>query len=149
NQILAAWLFRIEQYAPGLFSADATGSGQLAVLNQDNSVNDSAHPAKAGSTIQMFGTGQGFVSGGPPDGVPATEAIKTAVLPRVLINATEATVTYSGLAPGYVGVWQINAVVPTSVPPGVVSVVVTMNDVISTLDTNTGNRITTSIRVSQ
>ena len=150
RQILAAWLYRVESFSPGLFTVGSTGSGALSALNQDGTVNDAGHPAKAGSTISLFGTGQGVVPGGPPDGVPAPEALKTTLLPRVLINAvTEATVTYSGLAPSLVGVWQINAVIPSNVPPGPVSVVVLMNDLPSSVDPVTGRIIQTTIRVTQ
>src|SRR6202040_1099525 len=35
--------------APGLFTSDASGKGQVAAINQDNTVNGSANPAPAGS----------------------------------------------------------------------------------------------------
>lgn len=149
NQILAAWLYRIESYSPGLFTVDSTGSGALRAENQDNSINDATHPAKAGSTIQLFGTGQGAVTGGPPDGTLASGTPATLLTPRVLINGFDSPVSYSGLAPGLVGVWQINAVVPANVPPGKVSVVVLMNDVASNIDPLTGVRITQTIYTTQ
>jgi uncharacterized protein (TIGR03437 family) len=34
---------------PGLFTADGTGKGQGAILNQDYSVNSASKPAAAGS----------------------------------------------------------------------------------------------------
>lgn len=149
NQTLAAWLFRIEAYSPGLFTVDASGAGPLLALNQDNTINDNGHRAKAGTIIQLFGTGQGFIPGAPPDGTPASGQIMTPLMPRVLINAvSEATVTYSGLAPSLVGVWQINAVVPANVPPGAVTVVVLMNDIPSSVDPVTGKITQTMIFVT-
>jgi uncharacterized protein (TIGR03437 family) len=43
-------------------------------------------------------------------------------------------VLYSGLAPGLVGVWQINARVPKNAPPGNVPVVIVFKGVNSNLD---------------
>ena len=153
GQILASSLVTISAVAPGLFTADSTGSGQLAATNQDGSVNGGTHPAKAGSYITLYGTGVGVVPGGPPDGTPSTGIINTASAPAVFINASQlasSDVQYSGLAPNFVGVWQINAKVPTTVPPGDVSVVVVypgFNGVISNLD-QYGNRRTTTINVT-
>jgi adhesin/invasin len=36
-------------------------------------------------------------------------------------------VKYSGLAPGFIGLWQINVVIPSGIPPGAVSVRVVIN----------------------
>lgn len=144
RQVLASGFFRIDPFSPGLFTADSTGTGQVSALNQDNSVNSAAHPAKAGSVIQLFGTGYGAVPGAPPDGQPAQGLISTPTAPTVVINAGTVEVQFSGLAPGFVGLWQINAVVPKDAPPGQVPVVIVMNGVISSQDPF-GNRITTSI----
>ncbi len=45
----------------------------------------------------------------PPAPSPGAQ---TAVLPRVLIGTEEAAVEFSRLAPGYVGWWQVNALIP-------------------------------------
>jgi uncharacterized protein (TIGR03437 family) len=45
--------------APGLFSANSSGTGQGAILNQDGSANSASNPASAGSTVTLFGTGGG------------------------------------------------------------------------------------------
>jgi len=152
GQVLASWLFRIDSVSPGLFTTNATGAGQVFALNQDNSVNDSTHPAKAGTYISLFGTGYGVVDGMPPDGQPAplNMLITTPQLPDVFINATQvpsSDVQFSGLAPGFVGLWQINAKVPANVPPGDVSIFVQMNGINSILDPN-GIRRGTTIRVT-
>jgi uncharacterized protein (TIGR03437 family) len=122
----------------------------LAVINQDNSINDGTHPAKAGSIITLYGTGQGVVPNAPPDGTPATGQTPTLVNPRVFINTTEvtSTVSYSGLAPTLVGVWQINVQVPKDVPPGLVNVVVKIGDVSSITDPS-GRIFNGTIRVTQ
>jgi uncharacterized protein (TIGR03437 family) len=50
----------------------------------------------------------------------------------VTIGGQAAQVLFAGLAPGFVGLYQINAVVPAAVSPGgSVTVVVTINNVSS------------------
>ena len=104
--------------SPGFFTNNAKGSGQIAALNCnqspcDNTRNSLTSMALVDSTIQLFGTGQGVVPGAPPDGEPAKGAVSTQTTPTVYIGGPPAaTVTYSGLAPGLVGVWQINVKIP-------------------------------------
>ena len=152
NEVLASYLYRMDPYSPGLFTRDSTGTGQLAVVNQDFSINDGTHPAKAGSTISLYGTGQGVVPGAPPDStlVPSGVLFTTAIPPRVYINSKEvsSTVSFSGLAPGAIGEWQINVQVPLDVPPGPVNVVVQMADITSNHDLS-GQIFFTTIRVTQ
>ena len=52
--------------------------------------------------------------------------------PTVTIGGVQARVLFSGMAPGYVGLWQINAEVPSSVTPGpAVSLTITAGGVTS------------------
>jgi uncharacterized protein (TIGR03437 family) len=148
EQVLASWLFQIDAQSPGLFTVDGSGSGQLAVLNQDGTLNNGANPAKAGSVVTLYGTGQGGLSGTPADGQGAQGLVATAENPQVFINSgfVPATdVLWSGLAPGFAGLWQINVKVPADVPPGDVNVFVIYGGVNSILDPN-GIRRTTTIR---
>ena len=51
----------------------------------------------------------------------------TLTLPTVTIGGVSALVTYSGLAPNWAGLYQVNAQVPASVSPGsTVSVVLSI-----------------------
>ena len=47
---------------PGLFTTSSTGQGQIAALNQDLSLNSSTNPAARGTTIILYGTGEGKTS---------------------------------------------------------------------------------------
>jgi uncharacterized protein (TIGR03437 family) len=104
---------------PGIFTLVGTGSGTAAAINQDGTINGPTNPAIAGQTIQIFGTGQGFVSGAPPDGTAPTGALPSAQLPVVIIGPDILTLSsqilYSGLAPDEVGVWQVNIVIPKDI----------------------------------
>jgi uncharacterized protein (TIGR03437 family) len=119
--------------SPGLFTLNASGVGQLAALNQDNSVNGPGNPLTRGQVIQIFGTGQGAVSNAPPDGTLTTGLAPTLVTPQIQIGTVPVPATnllYSGLAPGLIGVWQIDILVPTTVTAGSsVPVLVTMSSV--------------------
>jgi len=105
---------------PGLFTAAVSGRAQGAVLNKDNTLNTPANPARLGEIIQIYATGQGEVSNAPVSGSPAPSSplATTPVNPVVLIGGRQADIAFSGLAPGFVGLWQINAVVPATIPVG-------------------------------
>ena len=45
--------------APGVFTADGSGRGQAAAVNQDGTRNGSAAPAAAGSVLSLYATGEG------------------------------------------------------------------------------------------
>jgi uncharacterized protein (TIGR03437 family) len=113
----------------GLSSADASGSGQGAILNQDGSYNSSNNPAARGSVVSFFGTGEGAINPFTQDG--ALVITQPFPLPAqtvtVSIGGQDATILYAGEAPFLpVGVLQINAQVPTDVVPGSVPVVVSI-----------------------
>jgi len=150
GQVRASWLFRIDAESPGLFTVDGSGSGQIAALNQDGSLNNGAHPAKAGSVMTLYGTGQGLTRGMPADGQAAQGLVDTSETPQVFINSgfvPPGDVAYSGLAPGFAGLWQINVKIPSDVPPGDVIVFVIYGGINSILDPN-GIRRTTTIRTT-
>lgn len=107
--------------SPGLFTLNGSGYGQLAALNDDNTVNGPGNPLTRGHYIQIYGTGQGAVTGGPPDGTLDTGLAPTAITPQIQISTIavpQANILYSGLAPGLIGVWQIDVLVPTTVTAG-------------------------------
>ncbi len=97
GQSSAASQAALVDFAPGVF---ANG-----VLNQDYSPNTATTPAKTGTVIQIFATG---VSG--PDTV-------TAKLGATQIDSLE----YVGIAPGLVGVQQVNMLIPAGSATGVVN----------------------------
>lgn len=128
---------RVDNTAPGIFTASATGAGQGAILNQDYSVNSSSAPAAKGSVVQIFATGGGVTSPGGTTGALAplnTLESLVATPVAVLIGGQQAQVMFAGSAPGLVeGVVQINAVVPSTVTSGnSVPVTVTIGSVTTT-----------------
>jgi uncharacterized protein (TIGR03437 family) len=112
----------VAQVAPSIFSADFTGSGQGAILNQDGvTINSSAKPAAKGSIVSIYATGEGQTTPNGLDGKFATAgnlpAPKGSV--TVLINGKPADVLYAGAAPNQVaGLFQVNVKIPADAPSG-------------------------------
>jgi trimeric autotransporter adhesin len=101
--------------SPGIFTL-AGGTGQAAALDQDGSLNSASNPAARGSVVTFFATGQGA-------GVSAVS---------LTIGDYPATLYYAGPAPGFVGLMQINAQVPSGfAPAGVLNVVMTVGSATS------------------
>jgi uncharacterized protein (TIGR03437 family) len=122
---------------PGLFTMSGTGIGAAAALNQDNTVNSQTNPAAQGSVITLFGTGQGFLTGAPTDGNVSNSQVQTPLPPIVIMGTGPVpaeNISYSGLSPALVGVWQINVKIPDTVittPTNPTQVVVIQNSVAS------------------
>ncbi len=104
----------------GLFSANANGLGQGAILNQDNSVNSTSNPAKRNSIVVLFGTGEGQTTPGGVDGQTAVSVYPKPNTPiTVKIGGIDGQVLYYGAAPTLVaGVIQINVTIPAGIPDG-------------------------------
>jgi uncharacterized protein (TIGR03437 family) len=93
--------------APGIF----------AVTDSDGTVNSPAHPAKAGDSITIYGTGGGVTN---PLGItgglwPLAASLPTLTAPvSVTIGGTKAVVLYAGSAPTLEsGYFQINLELPS------------------------------------
>ncbi|MDQ6666223.1 MAG: hypothetical protein M3Z23_17730 [Acidobacteriota bacterium] len=88
-----------------------------------------ANPARRGQTIILYANGLGPVSNQPATGDPASSSplSLTTSLPAVTIGGVSANVQFSGLAPNFSGLYQINVLVPANAPTGVQPIVVTMN----------------------
>lgn len=113
----AAQTVSIVPAAPGIFSMNSQGTGQGAILDTSYRLVDASNPAIAGSTvIQIFCTGLGAVSNPPPTGslTPASPLSQTIATPFVSIDGIQAQVLFSGLAPGAVGEYQVDALVPST-----------------------------------
>jgi uncharacterized protein (TIGR03437 family) len=119
---------------PAIFTANASGSGQGAILNHDYSLNGPSNPEARGQYVFIYGTGEGVTS---PPGVDGR--ISGTPLPSVSLNCSAtiggvtATLNYCGEAPGATaGLVQVNALIPQSVTPGAaVPVTITIGGVTS------------------
>jgi uncharacterized protein (TIGR03437 family) len=112
-------------FAPGIFTLNLQGSGQGAVLIAPTAVlagtqGSGSRPVLKGEYISIFCTGLGAVTNQPATGAAAksTPLSHTTATPTVTIGGVAATVTYSGLAPGFAGLYQVNAQVSAGAPEG-------------------------------
>jgi uncharacterized protein (TIGR03437 family) len=108
--VSAAAAVTINAVAPGIFTG---ADGQAAALNADGSANAADNPAAVGSIVSVFFTGTGVVNGLPADGVAAPLALAPVTSPvTATIGGMSAPIQYAGLAPGWVGLAQVNLQVP-------------------------------------
>ena len=79
-----------------------------------------SRPAKIGEFVSIYATGLGDVTNRPALGSasPGNPLARTLATPAVTIGGVPATVSFSGLAPGFVGLYQINAQVPAGILTG-------------------------------
>jgi uncharacterized protein (TIGR03437 family) len=108
-------------FAPGIFSTNAQGFGQGAILDPTYKLVDTSNPAAPGSTVVLiYCTGLGAVSNQPASGAPSPSnpPATTTTTPTVMIGGAPAQVSFSGLAPGFVGEYQVNALVPPNSAAG-------------------------------
>jgi minor extracellular serine protease Vpr len=97
---------------PGIFAYN--GDFAVAVNSTDGSLIGPDNPALPGDTLVLYTTGLGPVSIDVPDGFPAPgNPLAFTVDPlQVLVDNENAPVFFSGLAPGFVGLYQVNFRVP-------------------------------------
>ena len=128
---------------PGVFTVSQSGTGQGVVLDGLNNLVDSSHAVKAGEVVVIYATGLGatnppVATGQSAPAVPPLALVTTPV--KVTIGGVEAAVEFAGLAPGFVGLYQVNARVPAGVTAGnAVALVLTQNGVAS-------NTVTIAVR---
>ncbi len=110
----------IAAFAPGIFTMNGSGTGQGAILVAPTSqVAAPGTPVLRGGYVAIFCTGLGAVTNQPATGSPAPSSpLSFAGTPTVTIGGISAFVSYSGLAPTLVGLYQVNAQVPAGVVPG-------------------------------
>ena len=107
--------------APAILSVNQQGTGAGLVLHAaDSSLVTTSAPAKAGENLVIYCTGLGALQSTtlksgqlPPN--PPPDTVNT---PQVTIGGANATVTLSGAAVGYVGLYQVGVQVPASSQKG-------------------------------
>jgi uncharacterized protein (TIGR03437 family) len=126
--------------APGLFYDPASGAA-IVQNTPDYSLNTASNPAPAGSTIVAYLTGSGPVSPAVKDGTPTSSTTlswATSAYTAKIGSAT-ATVSFAGLTPGFIGLVQMNIVVPSTLASGVYPLSVT-------IDGQTSNAATIAVK---
>jgi uncharacterized protein (TIGR03437 family) len=112
--------------APGIFLANSSGQGEVLIANTASvpapvGTFPGSRPAQRGDYISIFCTGLGGVTNEPATGAPAVSnpVSKTSTNPiAVSIGGVDAPVSFSGLAPGFLGLYQVNVQIPANTPTG-------------------------------
>ncbi len=117
----------LASFSPGLFATNAQGFGQGAILiaNTPNlaapmGMFPGSRPAVRGTDfLEIYCTGLGVVINQPASGAAAANLLSTTTaMPAVTIGGVDAPVLFSGLAPGFVGLYVVTLQVPAGAPTG-------------------------------
>ncbi len=112
GQLSATLTVNLAPVKPGLFTVSQDGKGSAVCLHTDGVTPvTTANPAHPNEVVILYGTGFGAVSPVIETGEPSS-GNKTVNMPIVTIDGLSAEVQFSGIAPGFVGLNQINVVVP-------------------------------------
>jgi uncharacterized protein (TIGR03437 family) len=165
GQLLAASPVPMNTVSPAIFVGVPAGVGAklAAVINQNGTVNDATHPAKIGEYIAIYATGQGLVpiSNQPADGdIPRNGLVYSQGNPRVFIGSDYTDevvlqgseqrsipgvdnnfVAFSGLSPGFPGMWQVNVRIPQATAAGAQPLGLLFNSFADNLPSASGYRI--------
>jgi uncharacterized protein (TIGR03437 family) len=132
---------QVQQFAPGLFTTNGGGTGQASTVIANSATlvapvgtTADSRPAKPGEFLSIYCTGLGATTNSPGLGgpSPSNPLAQTTTTPVVTIGGVPAKIIFSGLAPGYVGLNQVNVEVPAGITPGdAVPLVLTIGGVAS------------------
>lgn len=120
NEVSSAEIFvLVGLSSPGVFVLAETK--RVVAINQDGTLNSATNPADRGSIVSFYATGLGSVDPPLPTGQPAELSgplhhVTASV--AATIGAQDAVVHFAGLAPGFVGLVQVNIEIPAAAPTG-------------------------------
>jgi uncharacterized protein (TIGR03437 family) len=106
----------IAPFSPGIFTVNSTGQGTGIFVKTDGSIASASNPIAPGSVVSVYATGLGAVNPPIASGEPGagSEPLnRTIAAPIVFFDTLQAKVLYSGLAPDFAGLYQINVIVPS------------------------------------
>jgi uncharacterized protein (TIGR03437 family) len=120
----------LNQFAPGVL---AFADGTLVAQHGANPLQlvDATHPAKPGEVLVAYLVGMGATNPAVPSSV-ASPANPPAVVPggaQVTVGGQTALVSFVGLTPGFVGLYQLNFAVPQNAQPGMLDVVISQGSI--------------------
>jgi uncharacterized protein (TIGR03437 family) len=120
---------------PALFTLDATGQGQAAMLNDTGCCNSSRNPAARGTFAALYATGAGQtnppgITGNVSAYLHVTDYPKPQRAVRVTVGGEPAEIIFAAEAPHTVtGLLQVNFRIPANAPIGdAVPIVLTVGD---------------------
>ena len=140
NGISSGYNLTVQPTAPSIFMSGTAGpqTGLPLIVRDANSQlvtpTNPVHP-KDMLTIYLTGMGQTTPEAQAGQPAPSNPLAWAATAPVVTLGGATLSVSYSGLAPGEIGVYQVNATVPSSVPTGLsIPLVISQAGVATTLN---------------
>lgn len=123
----------LRDYAPALFE----NTGVAAALDANYAIIGPSNKATRGKVVMLYANGLGPVTNQPASGDPASASPLswTTTMPVVTIGGQNAAVHFSGLAPGFPGLYQINVEVPSGIAAGNQPVTVSIGGQVSKAST--------------
>jgi endoglucanase len=105
--------------SPVIFMQPESRQGAVVISNT-TVIAGPARPAHPGEYISIYCTGLGAVTNQPATGYPAPAAplAGSIVTPTVKIGNAAGKVSFAGLTPGFVGLYQVDVQVPADAPAG-------------------------------
>jgi uncharacterized protein (TIGR03437 family) len=126
GQTSAPYALSLRPIDPAVFIS----GGRMAILDQTGAQITPSYPASAGAVLSMYATGLGAVSPAVQSGQIAPNGLTpTVAKTTVSVGGVNAPVGYAGLAPGFVGLYQVNFTVPSGLPSGDQSLVMTVGGI--------------------
>jgi uncharacterized protein (TIGR03437 family) len=121
----------IQRAAPSVFRSAEAGP----IVLRDGAVVSEENPARPGDALVIYATGLGVTTPSVEAGDPGpSEPLAEAVLrPEISLDGDALQVDYAGLAPGQVGVYQLNVRISGSVKSGAKSLRIRQGDAETTL----------------
>jgi uncharacterized protein (TIGR03437 family) len=117
---------------PGIFTVNQSGSGRGAVLHAStHALVTPESPARRGEILEVYVNGLGSTTPafGTNEASPSNPPAATNISPTALLGAVLAPVRFAGLAPSFVGLYQVNIEVPANAPTGEVVLILQSNGV--------------------
>jgi uncharacterized protein (TIGR03437 family) len=112
---------------PGVFAYYVGATAFGVVLHANFQLADSGHPVTGGETVLVYCTNLGAVSPTIKDGVAGSGKELTVAQPTAMIGGSAAPVSFSGLAPGFVALYQVNVQIPKGLTSGNQPLVLTIS----------------------
>ncbi|HTM50992.1 MAG TPA: hypothetical protein VL285_19985 [Bryobacteraceae bacterium] len=110
----------VSQNQPAAFTKDGSGKGQGSILDENQQYAEPGHAARRGQTVGILCSGLGPVDPPVPIGLQTPSSPPSTVTSpiTVRIGDVETPASFAGLAPGLIGVYRVDVVVPANAPVG-------------------------------
>ena len=115
EQVVAQLPFALQPGEPARLTVSSVNrASDPAALRIESAAPEIIAAARAGSAVVLYAAGLGATMPGLAEGAaaPTDALVRTVVQPSVRIGGQAAVVLFSGMAPGWAGLYQVNVLMP-------------------------------------